>query len=290
MANWCINTICINGKDISKFTALVKKTERNSKSIGGIFALDEFLAEAGFTTAEIKAMERRNDSTMVNSRGTVISMDEIPGEEINLYAESAWSSCAAVFMYAAKKLGLDVDIQYEAAEPGNGYYVLSNPDIVDGKIDNYDVSFQVEGTVFDSLVEDDEILSYDDIIERLGWVYGDNVKNKSLKELNEMIANTLVDDKAYLYIHQYSQEVIPEPVFPTPKELKAAKRNETLTPAVINFTGVDANKIWINESSDCWDFDEDDENIFNVQVSGIEDDIAKSEGIDLENEDRKSVV
>ena len=43
------------------------------------------------------------------------------------------------------------------------------------------------------------------------------------------------------------------------------------------------NKIWINESSDCWDFDEDDENIFNVQVSGIEDDIAKSEGIDLEN-------
>ena len=240
MANWCINTICINGKDISKFTALVKKTERNSKIIGGIFALDEFLAEAGFTTAEIKAMERRNDSTVVNSRGTVISMDEIPGEEINLYAESAWSSCAAVFMYAAKKLGLDVDIQYEAAEPGNGYYVLSNPDIVDGKIDNYDVSFQVEGTVFDGLVEDDEILSYDDIIERLGWVYGDNVKNKSLKELNEMIANTLVDDKAYLYIHQYSQEVIPEPVFPTPKEVKAAKRNETLTPAVINFTEVDA--------------------------------------------------
>lgn len=234
MANWCINTICINGKDISKFTALVKKTERNSKSIGGIFALDEFLAEAGFTTAEIEAMERRNDSTMVNSRGTVISMDEIPGEEINLYAESAWSSCAAVFMYAAKKLGLDVDIQYEATEPDNGYYVLSNPE--------------------------------------------------SLKELNGMIAKTLVDDKAYLYIHQYSQEVIPEPVFPTPKELKAAKRNETLTPAVINFTGVDANKIWINESSDCWDFDEDDENIFNVQVSGIEDDIAKSEGIDLEND------
>ena len=42
------------------------------------------------------------------------------------------------------------------------------------------------------------------------------------------------------------------------------------------------NKVYIDESQDCWDFDED-ENIFNVQVGGISDDIAKIEGINLDN-------
>ena len=44
------------------------------------------------------------------------------------------------------------------------------------------------------------------------------------------------------------------------------------------------NKIYIDELQDCWNYDEDDENVFNVQVGGISDDIAKNEGIDLEND------
>lgn len=240
MPNWCMNAIHVSGKDVSKFITLIKETERKSKTIGGIFALNEFLAEAGFTTAEIKAMERRNDSTMVNSRGTVISMDEIPNEMIDLYATSAWGSCAAVFVYAAKKLGLDVDIQYEAIEGGNGYYVLSNPDIVNGKVDNYDIECHVDGTVFDGLFEDGEISSYDDIITELMEVYGDDVKNKSLEELGNMIDKTLADDEGtYLYIHQYSQEVIPEPVFPTAEEMMAVKKNDVFIPTTdVKFTEV----------------------------------------------------
>lgn len=217
----------------------MKETERNSQCLSGIFTLTEALAEAGFTTAEIKTMGRRNNDTIVNSRGAVDSTYTVPGEMIDLYATSAWGSCAAVFIYAAKKLGLDVDIQYEAIEPGNGYYVLSNPDIVNGKVDNYDIECHVDGTVFDGLFEDGEMSSYDYIITELEEVYGDDVENKSLEELNEMIAKTLADKDAYLYIHQYAQEEIPDPVFPTSEELAAVKRNKTFIPATINFTEVD---------------------------------------------------
>lgn len=230
MPNWCMNAIHVSGKDIEKFATLMKETEKNSQCLCGIFTLTEILAEAGFTTTEIKAMGRRNNNTIVNSRGTVDSTYTVPGEMIDLYAMSAWGSCAAVFIYAAQKLGLDVDIQYKAIEEGNGYYVLSNPDIVNGKVDNYDIECHVDGTVFDGLFEDGEMSSYDYIITELEEVYGDDVENKSLKELNEMIANTLVDDKAYLYIHQYSQEVIPEPVFPTAEEMMAVKKNDAFIP------------------------------------------------------------
>jgi len=128
MPNWCSTQYTIHGKpkDIDKIVDALKEARENA------------LIENGFGNTwlghvlEYLGMEEKDICKgSVRCRGSITYMDRMCDDELVIDTETAWAPMPEPIVRLCEKVAPDVEIVYQAIEPGCLIYITNDPCVTD---------------------------------------------------------------------------------------------------------------------------------------------------------------
>jgi len=199
MPNWCFTNISFDGPDASRFQKDLKSwmvdTVENGFGSG-------WLGNIAINSGLIKPEEIDGDD-IPRLRGSISYVTDPKDNSFSIDTETAWCCMTRVFAEIIRKFGYDLRMTFFAEEPGCGFYVSNDPDIVG----TYRYECCISG-----LDEDDDIQFNDDVSMDVAAELAKEIlqikkvpysDSDTPKELISKAENVDLDDDEYVSFNQY---------------------------------------------------------------------------------------